>query len=507
MTTPTPFLRRLASPLALLLAFLTAGCGGEAAEAPEARPPAVEALPAKAGSLPLVRRVNGVVRADNQVVVRPEVAGRVVEVLVKSGESVRQGQPLVRLEPQGLREQVRQAEADVRLARAAAAEARAQVAELDAEVTRTRTLAAEDLVSDMALETLEARLDAAQAAADSAEARVEQSTSSLDESRFGLERAVVRAPSSGRLGRRGVEVGTIVDPGTQLFVLGDLDELVVEVPLTEGMLSFIEEGQSVEVRPRGDGSGDGRGPGAAGRVFAATLSRISPFLEPGSFTTTGEIDVEGDVALRPGMFVTVDIRYGESERATLVPASTLWEDPGSGTTGVYVVEEADGLAPPADPRPRSEGRRAEDVPDTPRRVAFRPITILAEGSGLVGVEGVEPGTWVVTVGQHLLDRREADAEGEAPTARVRATSWEQVIDLQELQREDLLQGFVDKQRKLARVLGASLPESEAAAEAALERADREEAEGEQAGAEGETPGGGAAGDGQTDDGQTGNGGS
>ncbi len=468
------------APLLLVagLAALAAGCGDEAVESAETRPPAVEALPARSGSLPLVRRVNGVVRADNQVVVRPEVAGRVVEVLVKSGEAVRQGQPLVRLEPQGLSDQVRQAEADVRLARAAAAEARAEVAELDAEVTRARVLAAEGLVSDMDLETLEARLDATQAASDSAEARVEQAGATLDERRFGLERAVVRAPASGHLGRRGVEVGTIVDPGTALFVLGDLDDLVVEVPLTEGMLAYVEEGQPVAVRPRDDRSaGDGRGPGAGDRVFEANLSRISPFLERGSFTTTGEVDLPGDVSLRPGMFVTVDIRYGESERATLVPATSLWEDPGSGTTGVYVVAEDAGLTPPDDPSPRSEGRRAEDVPDTVRRVAFRPVTVLAEGSGLVGVEGVEPGAWVVTVGQHLLDRQRADAEDEPVTARVRSTSWQQVTALQDLQREDLLQGFVDKQRKLARVFGAELPENEAEAEAALARVSREEAGG------------------------------
>ena len=136
MTTRTPLLRpatlSLALLLAPLLALFAAGCGEEAVETAETRPPAVEALPARAGSLPLVRRVNGVVRADNQVEVRPEVSGRVVEVLVRSGEAVRQGQPLVRLEPQGLSDQVRQAEADVRLARAAAAEARAEVAELEA---------------------------------------------------------------------------------------------------------------------------------------------------------------------------------------------------------------------------------------------------------------------------------------------------------------------------------------------------------------------------------------
>lgn len=429
---------------ALLLAALLTACTAEAPpEETEPAAPPVEALPARAGTLPLEERLNGVVRADNQVVVRPEVAGRVVEVLVESGEAVERGQPLVRLEPQGLADQLRQAQADVRLAQAEAAEARARVVELEAEVGRTRTLAGEGLVSAMQLETLEARLQAAQAAAASAEARVEQARAAADERRFGLGRAVVRSPTSGRVGRREVEVGTIVDPGTPLFVVGDLDDLMIEIPLTEAMLSFIREGQPVRITPRGTGE-----PGAA--AIEATLSRISPFLQPGSFTTTGEIDVEGAATLRPGMFVTVDVLYGESERATLVPASALWEDPKTGVSGVYVfarpptVEAAEGT-------PAGDDAAPGDPSEESFPVELRPVEVVAEGRSLLGVRGIEPGEWVVVVGQHLL------AAADEPRARVRPASWQRVLGLQDLQREDLLASFLDKQQRLARERGTEPP--------------------------------------------------
>lgn len=436
MTTP-PFFK-LALPLALALGLL-AGCGqdgGRDAEREADLAPAVEALPARRGTLPLEERLSGVVEADNQVAVQAEIEAPIIEVLARNGQAVERGQPLVRLAEDELRDQLRQAEAAVRLAEAGAQEARARVAEVEARVVRTRRLAAEQLVSQLELETQEAQLAAARAGAGQAAAQVEQARATVQERRSALGKTIVRAPVAGRVGQRNAEVGMLAGPSTVLFVVGDLGDLVVEVPLTEEMLGYVRPGQPVRV-----GS-----PALGGRTVAATLTRISPFLEEASFSTVGEIDVANDEGrLSPGMFVTVDVLYGETEQATLVPASALWEDPRTGARGVYVV----------DGRGLAEGVPASlDVPEQPRGVELRPVEVLAEGRATVGVTGVQPGEWVVIVGQHLLAR-----DGEA-TARVRPTSWERVLELQGLQREDLLQRFLDRQQELARTRGVEPPDSE-----------------------------------------------
>lgn len=435
-------------PLLFLLAGL-AGCGGGGDEARrEDLAPAVEALPARRGTLPLEERLNGVVKADNQVAVSAEIEAPILEVLVRNGEAVRRGQPLVRLEGATLRDQLRQAEAAVRLAAAAAQGARARVAEVEAQVVRTRVLAKEELVSQLALETQEAQLAAARAAAEQEAARVEQARATVQERRTALDRTVVRAPVDGRVGQRNAEIGMLAGPDDVLFVLGDMGNLVVEVPLTEEMLGRVRAGQPVRI-------GSPSFPG----TIEATLSRVSPFLEEASFSTTGEIDVrQGEPGqLRPGMFVTVDVLYGQSEQATLVPASALWEDPRTGIRGVFVVEAA-GMGDPAGPA----GPGAE-IPETPRKVELRPVEVLAEGRARIGVQGIEPGEWVVVVGQHLLSRDAGGpggSEGAGVTARVRATTWERVLGLQDLQREDLLQSFLDKQQRLARTRGVEPPTSE-----------------------------------------------
>lgn len=447
----------------ILTLLLLAGCSGTAGDADaEARPPLVEAVVARAGSLPLVETVNGVVKAGNQVEIRPEISAPIVKVLVRSGEAVAAGQALVRLRDDELRERLRQAEADLRLTEAAEAEARARVTELELRVRRTRTLAEERLVSLQELETQEAQLLALRAAADQASARVDQARATADERDTALTKTVVRSPVAGRVGRRQAETGLQADPGTVLFVVGNLDQVMVEVPLTERMLDHVEAGMPVVLETRSPGR----------EPLHAELSRISPFLAERSFTTIGEIDVENtEAGLRPGMFLTVRILYGQSERATLVPSSAVWEDPETARRGVFVVEEPAGLETP---------EKAPGVaPEEPRTVTFRPVEVLAEGAGTSGVAGVREGEWVVTVGQHMLRERAREQRlkaGEVPDrrpvtvkARVRPTSWERVQQLQSLQREDLLAGFLEKQQRIAEALGAEIPESEAEVRRVLDR--------------------------------------
>lgn len=419
-----------------LLVLSLAGCDAAPAAARAKAPPpppAVEVVAARTGSLPLVQRLSGVVRARNQVAIRAEVTAPVVEVLAQTGEQVERGQPLVRLQDDAFRDQLRQAEAAVRLEAAAARAARARVAELEAQLRRAEKLAADALVSALELDVLEAQLAGARAQAEQADARVEQARATVAERRAALERTVVRAPTSGRVGRRNAEVGMLADAGSVLFELGDLSRVIVDVPLTDAMLAHLRPGQPALLTP----------PGFDAAPVTATLARISPFLARESFSTTGEIDADNaDGRLFPGMFVAVDVHYGESQEATLVPVGALWEDPDTGAWGVFVVTPD--AAPPG------------DAPSTTAYpVAHRPVEVLAVGRDTVGVSGVGPGEWVVTMGQHLLARGDGKAG-----ARVRQVAWERVLELQGRHREDVLREFLANQRRHARTRGAAPPSTD-----------------------------------------------
>lgn len=387
-----------------------------------ARPPLVEVVRARSGALPITERVTGTVKARNQVEIRAEVDAPIVEVYVRGGEAVRKGQPLVRHRDVELREQLRRAEADVQVAEAAARQERARAGEVEAQVRRSRTLAAEKLISEAELETLEAQLAAARAAADEAAARIAQARAIADERRAALSRTIVRAPVDGRIGQRNAEVGMLARADTLLFLIGDLDRVIVEIPLTQEVLVKVRDGAPVLIQAGGDSR-------------RATLSRISPFLSAGSRSAIAEIDLPNDDGrLRPGMSVNVDVVSGQSQAATLVPLSALHEDPRSGRLSVFVTAEA----------PQEQARP----------VTNRAVDVLARSSGTAAVTGVKDGEWVVSSGQHLI------ARDDATTVRVRPTTWERIMQLQGLQREDLLADFLDKQQAIARTKGAEPPPSE-----------------------------------------------
>lgn len=387
--------------------------------------PAVEALQARQGSLPLTERLTGVVKARNQVAIHPEINGTITEVLVKNGQIVKEGQPLIKLRDTEFQEQLKQLQAGYRIAVAQAKQAEAQLAEAQAERRRNEKLAEQKLISDAALETVRTRTLTAEATLELSNARVEQAGANLDEQHEILSQTVVRAPVAGTVGDRNAEIGMRVNSQTQLFTLGQLDSLRVEVGLTERMLKYIKLGQRIEIFTDEN----------IAQKISASLSRISPFLNPVTHTTVAEIDIANSGGrLRPGMFVGVDVHYGESEKATLVPLSALYEDPVSGGTGLYVSRTA--LEEDLSGDPKNGDSRSLIGPV---QFDFVPVEVIAKGRMRAGISGVKPGQWVVTLGQDLL-------QAQSGQAKVRIVEWDWVEQLQQMQRQELLEDVMKRQQ-------------------------------------------------------------
>ena len=138
--------------------------------------------------------------------------------------------------------------------------------------------------------------------------------------------------------------------------------------------------------------------------------------------------------LKSGMFVTVDIYYGESEEATLVPLSALFENPLTGVTGVYISKATLNRESVI----QLGGNEPVSLTD-PVDFEFIPVDVVAKGRMEAGIRGVEEGVWVITLGQNLLG-------GHPGEARVRPVEWKWVERLQHLQREDLMEEVIKQQQ-------------------------------------------------------------
>jgi len=443
--------RPLAVATAVVLAAAACGpeaAGGEAGESggdrgggpPDGRPgtiPAVEVVQSRSGNLPRRERFTGTVRAGNQVTIFPQVPGPIVDVRSENGDRVEEGDTLVLIRSETSRSQLRQARANLEAARAEVESAEATLQELETQYERAQALADEDLISEQELESRRAEVAAARADYKRLQAQVEAARATVEEREEALSQSVVQAPIDGVVGQRNAYVGQRVDGQSPLYTIGRLEDMRVEVSVPQDMLAELRTGQPVEIQSES----------LPDTVVSAEISRISPFLEEGSFSGEIEIDVENHSGLfMPGMFVTVDVLYGQTADVTLVPKSALYDHPVNGERGVYVVSSG------MDDIQLASNDSIGEL-SGPVDVRFVQTPSPEEGRQVMGVRSVEPGQWVVVVGQHLLAER---PDQQAIRSRIRPISWNRIVDLQRLQREDLVRQFMEKQQDMARSLRDSL---------------------------------------------------
>lgn len=381
--------------------------------------PAVEVVRATVGTLPLEERVTGRVIARNQTEIYPEAGGLIVEVFVENGDEVKAGDPLVRLRDTEFSERYQQALSGLEISRAQSAQARATLDLVESQYQRTQSLVERNLENNVNLETARSQLSIAQADLDLRIAQENQAKSLVEERLLQLQNATIKAPISGTIGQRSAEVGQLAGASSRLFVIGELSTMRVELLLSDRMLAYIDVGVPVSITSTS----------WPDEVLNSSITRISPFLDSNTMRTQAFVELGNPQnLLRPGMFVTVDILYGQSDSSIVIPNSALYRHPRTGLEGVYVVTSSGDSPALAQNQQDAEG---VGIIAPPAPVSFVPVQIVATGRMATGVRGIQEGDMVVTVGQQLL-------QGGAQQVRPRLLPWDHMMHLQELQSEDMI---------------------------------------------------------------------
>jgi len=259
------------------------------------------------------RMFDGTVEAVHRATISAQTTGRISEVNYDVDDFVEHGTVLIRFTDVEQRTALREAEARL-------TEARARLMEAGAEYQRAQNLKERNLGSQR-------DLDRALASRDSAAAQVASAESAVERARQQRDYTVVKAPYSGIVIERFVEVGESVANGQQLMSGLSLERLRVTLNLPQQV--------SIKVRPD---------PLAViltseGRVKPEKVT-IFPVADPVTNTFRVRLKLpEGQFGLYPGMFVKVAFQVGEAERL-LVPATALVRR--SEVTGVYIVVD-DGI--------------------------------------------------------------------------------------------------------------------------------------------------------------------
>ena len=269
------------------------GPSGGAPGAPQ-RPPAVEVAKVEKAMLVDETQSVGSLRSFQGVMLRPEVGGRVSQVLFKDGQKVKKGQVLVQFDDQLPAAQLAQSKAELSIAQA--------------NHTRNQELVSQNFISKRSLDESDAALQVAQAKLALAQAT--------------LQRLKVLAPFDGTAGLRQINVGDYLKDGADMVNVEDIEAVLLDFRLPERFQAKIKPGQKAQVTMDA----------LPGRKFTAVVQAIDPLIDANgrSVGVRGCID-NRQMQLRPGMFARVNAVFGERDDALVIPEEAIVPQGGRAT--------------------------------------------------------------------------------------------------------------------------------------------------------------------------------
>ncbi|MNF62882.1 Multidrug resistance protein MdtA precursor [compost metagenome] len=342
-------------------------------------PVPVRVAPATVGNFPVYYKALGTVTATNTVNVRSRVAGELVKVYFQEGQLVKAGDMLAEIDPRSYQIALQQAEGTL-------LQNQAQLKNAQLDLERYRGLFAEDSIAKQTLDTQAALVR-------QYEGTIKTNLAAVGDAKLNLEFTKIRAPISGRLGLRQLDVGNLVaaNDTTALVVITQIQPITVSFTLPQGnlpeVLDRFRKGAAlrVEAWDRSD----------VQRQAVGELGSIDNQID----TTTGTLKFKArfenkDETLFPNQFVNVRLLANTLNNVVLAPSAAIQ----FGNTGSFVY-----------------------VMDGDKKVKIRPLTIGAsDGTSTVVVTGLASGERVVLEGTDRL-RDGSDVEVVSDSNAVPAT--------------------------------------------------------------------------------------
>jgi len=291
-----------------------AGCHGGDTAATTSAPQTVTArvVVSRQQQVPLNLGSTGTIQARESAVVSAQVMGRILQVLVREGDSVHAGQALVVLDDAGLRAQMAQAQAGVNAAQSAQAAAQTNSALAASTLERYKKLDAEKSVSAQELDEVSRRAEAAAANLDAVRAQTEAARAQESGARTMLGYTRLVAPFAGVVTARMADPGSMAAPGVPLLKVDQAGQLQLDATVDESAISMAHKGMKVQVAI-GDGST---------ASLTGSVAEIVPAADPSSHSFTVKIDLPSSSQVRAGMYGTAMFANGTKE-AIVIPRSAV----------------------------------------------------------------------------------------------------------------------------------------------------------------------------------------
>lgn len=333
--------------VAVALVLVVAGCKSGAVEEEEIDPVAVEVTEVVRGSVQSKSILSGKIQGRSEVPVVAKLPLKILSVDVEVGDEVQAGQVLVSLDPTDVAQKVRQAEAALAMAEAvlppateesaAAQGARLASESAHADLKRIEELHKEGAVSDQMLEQVRAKAAGAEAQYKNildkeraARAQYDQAAAAVELAYSQLSDTAITAPISGVVSAVPVEAGQMVSSGTLVAMIVDMDEVKINIDISERDISHVKEGQEVTAKIKSLNN----------REVKGELTSLAPAADLRTQTFKAEIRIDNeDRAIKPGMFAEVSLKSVSVDNVVAVPSRAILQ---SGAHYIaYVIDEND----------------------------------------------------------------------------------------------------------------------------------------------------------------------
>ncbi len=318
----------------LLAAFLLAACGQSQAQDPkkkeQAEPKPLPVTVAKVETRSVQRSVEtiGSLLAWEESQIKAEVAGTLDKLFADLGDRVRAGQILATLDAREFSLQVEQSTASLRMARETEARTRAEQEEAKANAERAEELYRRELIAAQERDRWRTQYRVTQAISQTNAADIQRLEAALGVARKKLQDATIRAPISGAVAKRHVNVGEFVKDGAALFTLVVADPLKYTGTVPERYAPELRVGQTLQLTLEA----------YPGQAFSGQVTRVAPAVEVQTRSLSLEARVpNADNRLRPGFFAKGAVLTRKDEAVTFVPAEAVTYF--VGITKVFVVTD------------------------------------------------------------------------------------------------------------------------------------------------------------------------
>jgi RND family efflux transporter MFP subunit len=299
--------------LLAVTAMMMAGCqGGESVSPAMIQTAQAHVVESQQHQVPQNTRSTGTVHARETAILSAQVMGRIQQVLMRAGDSVRAGQTLVVLDDAALRASTDQAQAAVRAAQGQQAAAQTDANLATSTLERYQQLQAEKSVSPQEMDEVTRRAEAAAARLDAMRAQTEAARAQASSAAAMLGYTRLHAPFSGVVTARMADPGTMASPGMPLLQVDKAGALQLQTSMDESAISALHKGMKVQVAIDVAGAA----------TLSGTIAEINAAADPASHSFLVKIDLPTSSQLRAGMYGTAEFPNG-LRQAILIPRSAV----------------------------------------------------------------------------------------------------------------------------------------------------------------------------------------